>query len=346
MLNPLNILLTGVSGVGKRTILNLFPGEIILELDDNLNEIFQKPVDIPILNGVEQCILKEIDLRELMNNFVSYQKLLQSIEIICIITDSTNRNIENTQQLLSQLKSKLPKIDFYIIANFQDRKSASINVEKIENALKEKTFGFSANQEDSVDRITNIIRNILEISILEKKEKNHSIPSLEKVDYQEILSDIEEARLLEKRENYYTASKKFSVAAAKFKMLNSEQTKEELLALHYLCKAWESIELAEEYKEPQKFSEAVNFYNQAIATLSDRKLKLLILGNSIYCKALRLGLEIDNLGSGNRKAEYYTKMRKLINKAVTLYKKAGYEKEAEWTLAIFDKLNNIQSSIR
>ncbi|MFW9880401.1 MAG: GTPase domain-containing protein [Candidatus Thorarchaeota archaeon] len=340
MLNPCNILLTGLSGVGKTTILNLFPGEIILELDDNLNEIFQKPVDIPIRKGVEQCILKEIDLRELTNNFVSYQKLLQSIDIICIITDSADRNIEDTQQLLSGLKNKLQNIDFYIIANILDRKSISNNVEKIENILQEKTFGLSAINKDSKDRITDIIKDIVKTSIIEKKEKNLLIPSLEKVTYEEIWSDIEEARLLEKQENYYTASKKFSMAASKFKTLNSEQAKEEFVALHYLCKAWESMDIAEEYKEPQKYSEAVEFYNQAIMHLPDKKLKLLVLGNSLYCKALKIGLALDKSDNVNNKVECYPKIEMLIKKAVKLYKKSGYEKDAEGTLKILDELNN------
>jgi nucleoside-triphosphatase THEP1 len=342
MLNPCNILLTGTSGVGKTTILNLFPGEIILELDDNLNEIFQKPIDIPMLKNIEQCILKEIDLKELMNNFGSYQKLLQSIDVICIVTDSTDRNIEDTQQLLLELKSKVKKIDIYIIANFQDRIFINSSVEKIENLLKEKTYGFSAIHKDSIHRISDIIKDILQISIIEKKEKNHLIPSNEKVKYEEIWSDIEEARLLEKQKNYYTASKKFSNAALKFKILNSEQAKEEFVALHYLCKAWESMELAEEYKEPQKFSETVKFYNQAIECLSDKKLKLLVLGNSIYCKALKLGLELDKSNNDNYyKAEYYPKIKDLIKKAVKIYKKSGYEKDAERTLAILDEINNL-----
>jgi len=342
MLNPCNILLTGVSGVGKTTILNLFPGEIILELDDNLNEIFQKPVDIPIQKGVEQCILKEIDLRELTNNFASYQKLLQSIDIICVIIDSNDRNIEDTQQLLSGLKNKLPNIDFYIIANFQHRKSLSNNVEKIENTFQEKTFGLSTIYKDSKDRITDIIKEIVKTSILDKKEKKHLIPSLEKVTYEEIWSDIEEARLLEKQENYYTASKKFSMAASKFKLLNSEQVKEEFVTLHYLCKAWESMDIAEEYKEPQKYSEAVEFYNQAIMHLTDKKLKLLVLGNSLYCKALKIGLESDKSDNVNNKVECYTKIEMLIKKAVKLYKKSGYEEDAQGTLKILDELNAAQ----
>ncbi|MFX1292486.1 MAG: GTPase domain-containing protein [Promethearchaeota archaeon] len=333
MANPLNILLTGESGVGKTTILDLFPGEIILELDDDLNEILQKPVDVPYLEGVEPCILREIDLRDLTNNFVSYWELLRSIDIICIVTDSTERNIGNTAELLLELRDKLPEIDFYIIANFQDRKSISFSVEKVENILKEKTFGFSAIQEDSKDGIIAIIKEILKISNLEK------LHSIEKEDIKTILSEIEEARIFEKEGNFFASAKKFSIAASKFKKLCSEQAQEEISALYYLCKAWECMELAEEYKNTQKFLEANNFFNQANEHLSDKKLKLLVLGNSIFCEALKLSLDFDKSGAVNRKEKYYPKIRNLIEKAIKLYKDGGYEKEAEWALKTFNKLN-------
>lgn len=340
MLEPPTILFTGESAVGKTTILNLFPEDIILELDDNFNEVLQKQINIINFKGIEQCILREIDLRDLVNNFISFQKLLQSIDIICIITDSTERNIKNTQQLLSELKYKLPKIDFYLIANFQDRKSISMSIETIENIIKEKTYGFSAIQEDSKDRITDIIKDILESSIIKKQGKNQFISSTEKVDYDMIWADLEEARLLERRGEHFAASKKFSIAGSKFKILNSKQVKEEFEVLYYLCKAWECMELAEEYEETQKFSEAVKFLNQAIEHLSDKKLKLLVLGNSIYCEALRLGLESDKSEQPNIKERSYQKMKNLIKKAGYLYRKVGCEKEAEWTLSTLDKLNN------
>ncbi|MFW9942607.1 MAG: hypothetical protein ACFFFT_16330 [Candidatus Thorarchaeota archaeon] len=332
MANPLNILLTGESGVGKTTILNLFPGEIILELDDDLNEIFQKPIDVPNLEGVEQCILREIDLRDLTNNFVSYWELLRSIDIICVVTDSTERNIENTVELLSELKDKLPEIEFYIIANFQDRESISFSIEKVENILKENTFGFSAIQEDSKEGIIAIIKEILKISNLEK------LHLIEKEHIKDIWSEIEEARLFDKEGNYFAAAKKFSNAASKFKKFSSEQNQEEITALYYLCRAWECMELAEEYKNTQKFLEANDLFNQANEHLSDEKLKLLVLGNSVFCEALKLSLDFDKSDAVDRKEKYYPKIRKLIEKAIKLYKEGGYEKEAEWAMKTLNKL--------
>jgi len=339
MLNPPNMLLTGESGVGKTTILNLFPGDIILELDDDLNEIFQKTIDIHNLKGVEQCILREIDLRELINKFESYRQLLRSIDIICIVTDSTEINIRNTKELLSELRSKLSEIDFYIIANFQDRKSISFSAGKVETIFKEKTFGFSAIQEDSKNGIITIIKEILKRVTLKKEEIKYVIPTIGETDLENIWAEIEEARILEIRGNHFSSAEKFSVAAFNLKKISSEQAKGEITALYYLCKAWECMELAEEYKNVQQFSEAINLFNQAMEHLSDKKLKLLVQGNSVFCEALKLALEFDMSDALNKKEEYYPKIKNLIKKAVKLYKEGDYEKEAEWAFASLKNLN-------
>ncbi|MFX1468550.1 MAG: hypothetical protein ACFFB8_07780, partial [Promethearchaeota archaeon] len=146
-------MLTGEEGVGKLTILNLFPGENILEIDLDLNEILKKPIDLIELKGIEQLILKVIELKELISNLKSYKKLLQSINIICVVTNSTLTNVEKSQKLLSKLKQEIQNVDYYIIANFQDRKGTVIEIEKIEEIFGEKTFGFSAVQKDSKDEM-------------------------------------------------------------------------------------------------------------------------------------------------------------------------------------------------
>ncbi|MFW9827959.1 MAG: GTPase domain-containing protein [Candidatus Thorarchaeota archaeon] len=339
MLNPPNILLTGENGVGKTTILNLFPGDIILELDDDLNEIFQKPIDIPNVKGVEQCILREIDLRELINKFESFRQLLRSIDVICIVTDSTERNVKNTKELISELKNKLSEIDFYVIANFQDRKSISFSTGKVETILKEKTFGFSAIKEDSKNGIVVIFKEILKRLTLEKEEINDIIPAIGEADLENIWSEIDEARILEIRGNFFSSAEKFLTVASKLKSISSEQAKGEITALYYLCKAWECMELAEEYKNTQKFSEAINHFNQAYEYLSNKKFKLLVQGNTIFCEALKLSIDFDKSDALNKKEEYYPKIKNLIKKAIKLYKEGGYQKEAEWALATLNNLN-------
>lgn len=338
------ILLTGEKGVGKSTILNLFPGENILEIDLNLNEIIKKPINVDNLKGIDQCILRDIDLNELIRNLISYKDLLESIDIICIITDSTKTNLENTQQLFLELKQNLHDADYYVIANFQDNKKIALETEKIEELFGVRTYEFSAVQKDSREKLITIIKDILRLSILEKEEADIIQPKQNDIEivilketYLDIWSEIEEAAILGKQGEHILAAKRFSNAASQLKEYNTKtnlkEEREEIGVIYNLCKAWESMELGEETNEPQKYSEAINFFNEASSLTSDNRSRLFILGNSKFCKALQLGFEFDLLNNINIKANNYNEIKLLIKESADLFKEAGFENEANWALA-------------
>lgn len=165
---PPKILLVGETGVGKTTIMDLFPGDTILNIDDDMNEIIEKPVDITNLGNIKQFILKEIDLTELVNNSKLFKPILNVCDIICIITNSAASNLRRTKKLFSKLKKKVRKADFYIIANFQDLKETSFEPKEIEKIFGVPTYGFSAIQEDAAKNIYNIMNEILKNSIYNK----------------------------------------------------------------------------------------------------------------------------------------------------------------------------------
>ena len=347
---PPKVLLVGEKGVGKTTIMDLFPGETIIELDDNLTEIIQKPINFIDFKDIKQCVIREIDLEELVNNSNYNKTFLKSIDIILIVTNSGASNLGRTQKLVSLLKHKVHNADFYIIANFQDLKDSAFNPEKIEEMFDIKTFGFSANKKESKDEITLILKEIMQTSILEKQEKKHIIaiekaveveqPAEQvelKVDYSKIWNDVEEARSLEKQGDRIAAAEKFSYAASQFKDLCShamaDQDREEIDALYYLCKAWESMEFAEEYEKPDKFIEAVELFNRASEHFTDTKLKSLALGNAAFCQALELGSRFDKSNNPTAKAEYYPKIKTMLRNAANSYRKGGFEGEADWALA-------------
>lgn len=165
---PPKVLLTGEVGVGKTTIMNLFPGETVLELDEDLNEIIQKPIGVSGLENLKEFMLREIDLDELVSNSKLYRNLLDSVEIICIVTNSAGSNLSRTKKLYDRLKPKIKKGDIYVVANFQDRKEASFEPVKIEEAFGVKTYGYSAIQDDSKKILFTIFTEILKISVLDK----------------------------------------------------------------------------------------------------------------------------------------------------------------------------------
>ncbi len=165
---PPKILLVGEEGVGKSTIMSLFPGETILELDDDLNEIIQKPVTLSNLKRINECILREIDLKELIDNSKIYRSLLDSFDIICIVTNSGASNLGRTQRLFSQLEKKVKKADFYMIANFQDLQNTSYEPEKVQEMFGIKTYGFCAIKREAKEIIYEIFTEMIRISVIEK----------------------------------------------------------------------------------------------------------------------------------------------------------------------------------
>ncbi|MFX1597339.1 MAG: hypothetical protein ACFFBK_14880 [Promethearchaeota archaeon] len=365
---PPNILITGEKSVGKSTILDLFSSEKILDIDENLKIMIKKQIELDDLQGINQCILRVINLEDLISDFKSYKNLLQYIDIICIIIDSTIKNLESTHKLLLELKQNTQDIDYYVINSFQDRKKV-LELEKVEDVLGEKTFGFSAVQKDSKEQIISIIKDIIRMSILNKGEFKRLRPEDEefieleeittkwtekihkvKEKYQDLWSEVEKARVLEKQGEHFSAGKKFSTVASLFKEMSSKlhikQEKEETFAMYYLCKAWGCMELAREYKEPEKFTEAVKLFTLASEHIYDNDLKLLTLGNSVFCKALKLGLEFDILDDSDLKAKYYPQIKEMIRKAADLYREGGFINEAEWALATSSYFDAIWHLIR
>ncbi|MFX1349098.1 MAG: hypothetical protein ACFE92_10535 [Promethearchaeota archaeon] len=165
---PPKILLVGELGVGKTTIINLFEGDTVLELDEDLNEIIQKTVPLTNFKRINEVILRELDLEDLIKNAKIYRPLLDSVDIICIVTNSGASNLGRTQRLFSQLEKKVKKADFYVIANFQDLQNTSYEPEKIQELFGIQTYGFCAIKKEAKERIFEIISEIVRISIVEK----------------------------------------------------------------------------------------------------------------------------------------------------------------------------------
>ena len=165
---PPKILLAGEDGVGKTSIINLFSGETILELDDDLNEIIQKLIPIPNFKRIKEIILRTMDLKDLIDNSKIYRPILDSFDIICIVTNSGASNLGRTKRLYSQLAQVAKKADYYIIANFQDLTKTSYEPEKVEELFNVKTFGFSAIHESAKEKMYSIINKMLQTSITGK----------------------------------------------------------------------------------------------------------------------------------------------------------------------------------
>ncbi|MFX1356780.1 MAG: hypothetical protein ACFFA8_05790 [Promethearchaeota archaeon] len=165
---PPEILLTGEKGVGKTTIMKFLPGEMILELDDNFNEIIQKTVKINDLKGIKECIIRSINLDNLVNHSDLYKEYLNSIDIICIITNSGASNLGRTKRLFSLLVDKVHTSNFYVLANFQDEEDAVLDKDQISDMFGLKTYSFSAVEANAKEYFLLIIKEMLRVSISDK----------------------------------------------------------------------------------------------------------------------------------------------------------------------------------
>jgi predicted amidohydrolase len=93
------------------------------------------------------------------------------------------------------------------------------------------------------------------------------------------------------------------------------------------------MELAENYDDADKFAEAANLFTKAIKLFTDTKLKLLAKGNSAFCKALEHGCKFDESTETDDKDLLYPKIKTMLRKAASAYRKGGYDGGADWALA-------------
>jgi len=167
---PPKILLVGEDGVGKTSMLNLFPGETVLELDEDLNEIIQKPIKVEGMQGIKQFVLREMNIEELIENSKYHRPYLNTVDIVFLVTNSGASNLGRTKKHYSRLKPMVKKADFYIIANFQDLKDQAFEPDKIEKAFELKVFPFSTkeNNDETKSKMYEILVQVLQKSILDK----------------------------------------------------------------------------------------------------------------------------------------------------------------------------------
>ncbi len=189
---------------------------------------------------------------------------------------------------------------------------------------------------DSIKAMNKIANQIKDKFTIQRIERLKKVAQL-RIKYCLARSHIEKARILGKKGEYSAAAELFASAASEFRdvcnLFKIESERVELEAVYFLCRAWESMELAEKFVDPERFADAANLFIKASELFSDSKLKLLASGNSAFCEALELGCEFDGTHEYNIKAELYPKIRTRLRKAASSYEKGGFEKGSDWALA-------------
>ncbi|GAG81472.1 unnamed protein product, partial [marine sediment metagenome] len=158
-----------------------------------------------------------------------------------------------------------------------------------------------------------------------------------RIDYCSARIGLENARILGKEGKHLEAAEIFTTTASQFRELcevyKIEREHREFEGIYHLCKAWEQMELAEEFSEPDKFAKAAYQFSKASNFSNEPKNKLLASGNSTYCLALELGCEFDKSYDTEAKAQMYPKIKSMLRNAASLYEKGSFKGAADWALA-------------
>ncbi|MFX1596411.1 MAG: hypothetical protein ACFFBK_10165 [Promethearchaeota archaeon] len=174
--------------------------------------------------------------------------------------------------------------------------------------------------------------NKIEIERISKLKKVANV----RINYCLARINLEKARILQKQSDHLSAAENFALAASQFRdictLFKIERERKELEAIYHLCRAWEGMELAENYQEPERFVEASHLFLKASNLFIDSKLKLLASGNSSVCLALENGCKFDESTNMEKKADYYKKVKMMLRQASSSYEKGGFSVGADWAL--------------
>ncbi|MFX1494143.1 MAG: hypothetical protein ACFFBZ_07675, partial [Promethearchaeota archaeon] len=222
--------------------------------------------------------------------------------------------------------------------------SAWISQEEAEYLSKQENYGESIESFEITKKVFDNVIKTLEKSFIQSKDKIEKerikkLGNIAKIRMNHCSAriNLEKAKLLGKKGEHIEAAEKFSSAASQFKDICTlfliKQEQEELKAVYYLCRAWENMELAENYLKPEKYAEAADLFSKASQTFPDNKMKLLASGNSAFCHALKLGCKFDASYDSETKIKLYPNIKAMLRGAATSYEKGGFKNGANWAIA-------------
>lgn len=221
--------------------------------------------------------------------------------------------------------------------------------ERLEESIEAytKTKSAFANAFTTLEKSYDLLKEKRDIDRIKKLGKLAKI----RIEYCIAKIDLEGGKILEKQSKFVLSAKKFGSAASHFekicKLFEGERDRNDLQAFYHLCKAWETMQLAEEYKDPDRFEIAASLFTKASEFSTDSRLKLLASGNSVICQALKFGHEFDKAYNKDSKTQLYSKIRALLSEASSLYGNGGFKSEEYWALATslwFEAIWNLSSA--
>ncbi|MFW9947969.1 MAG: tetratricopeptide repeat protein, partial [Candidatus Odinarchaeota archaeon] len=241
-------------------------------------------------------------------------------------------NYEEATEILKTLPSFNYEAAYYGAWVLLEEAEDLSKKERYDDAIEsyEKTRDLFDNAIFTIRFIRKNVRRSNELKKLEKVAKvrmNHCSARI----------NLDEARILGKKGDHIAAAEKFSNTATQFRdiciLYKIKRERVEIEAIYRLCRAWESMELAENYEDPEKFGEAANLFAKASDYFTESKLKFLAQGNSNFCLALEEGCKFDQSNDLEAKKTLYPNVKSILRKAADLYDKGGFKNGSDWALA-------------
>ena len=287
--------------------------------------------------------LKKVEYKPLIkriNEKLNYVKAWNLIEIAKVNHkrekhQEAKESYNNACEILKNLPSFNFEASYYSAWASQEIAEQLSKQEKHEEAIEQYniTIEMFENAIISLEKRLNQSKEKMEIARIEKLIKVARL----RTSYCSGRIDVEKARIIGKQGEHITAAELFASAASQFRyvcnLFKTEKERVELEAVYYLCRAWESMELAEKYEDHDRFSESANLFIKASNLFTDSKLKLLASGNSSFCQALELGCEFDETYKSEVKAQLYPKIKSMLRTAASSYEKGGFKNGGDWALA-------------
>ena len=242
---------------------------------------------------------------------------------------------EKAYEILKELSSYNYEAEYYSAWILLEEAEQLSKQEKHEEAIKryESTIKTFNNTTETLEKTFKDSKNKIERERIKKLKKLAKV----RINHCSARASVEKARILGMQGEHLEAAEEFAFAASKFNevcnQFKIEKERKELEAGYYLCRAWESMELAENYGDSNRFAEAVGLFTKASKLFASSKMKSLALGNSAFCQALESGCKFDEATEKNIKAELYPKIKVMLRKAADSYRKGGFENGADWALA-------------
>jgi len=144
---------------------------------------------------------------------------------------------------------------------------------------------------------------------------------------------LEEARILDRKGDHTSSSRKYDSATEKFQKaidaMEHESDRRELRPIVCLCRAWQMMTRAEAEASPDLYLEASQLFDEAKVHSLDEKAKLLALGHSSFCKALEAGTRFE----ATRDTTLYLAATQHLESAANYYVRAGFKTASEYTKA-------------